>query len=100
MNVLTDEPGRATKPLTLVQYEAASALRQPLSLAPVLAALWLITCAPVVAHGQDSTSRTAPAGTEQTAPVATDRAGMRLSDALPLTSASPAPSHTKDSSML
>ena len=40
------------KPLTLIQYEAAPALRQPLSLAPVPAAPWLVTCAPVVAHGR------------------------------------------------
>jgi hypothetical protein len=40
------------KPLTLIKDEAAPALRQPVSLAPVPAAPWPITCAPVVAHGR------------------------------------------------
>jgi hypothetical protein len=86
------------KKFTHIQDDAPFAARQRFSLSPVLAALWLITCAPAVVHGQDSTPRTPPAGTERAAPAATDRGKMKPPDALPPTSASPAPSHTAESS--
>ena len=86
------------KPFTQIRDEATFAVRQRLSLSPLLAALWLITCAPALAHGQDSTPHTPPAGTEQTTPRATDQGRIKPSDALPQASASPAPSHTADSS--
>jgi hypothetical protein len=86
------------KPFTLIRDQSAYAFRRLLSLPPVLAALWLITCAPAFALGQDSASPPPPAGPERAAPGATGHGGMKASDAPPLASASPAPSHADDSS--
>lgn len=86
------------KPLTLIRYEATSRLRQSLSLAPVLAALWVITCAPVVARGQDSVSPTPPPASAVPAPPAMpDHGRMKPSDAPPATKDAPAPSRAEDS---
>jgi len=86
------------KPFTLIRDEATFAFRQRFSLAPVLAALWLITCAPAVAHGQDSAPSPPPAGAERAAPGATDQGRVKASDAPSVTSASPTPPHAEDSS--
>jgi hypothetical protein len=86
------------KPFTLIRGEAPFAFRQRFSLLTVLAALWLVTCAPAVAHGQDATSSQPPTGTERAAPGATEHGRKKPSDAPPVTSASPIPSHTEDSS--
>ncbi len=86
------------KGFTHIRDAATSAFRQRFSLSPVMAAVWLITCAPAVAQGQDLTSHTPPAGTERGAPKATDQGRIKPSGALPKTSASPTPSHAEDSS--
>jgi hypothetical protein len=81
------------KPFTSIRDEATFAFRQRFSLAPVLAALWLITCAPAAASGQDSPSTPPPAGAERAAPAAPDHGTIKPSDARPAASASPTPSH-------
>ena len=86
------------KPFTLIRGEAAFVFRRRFSLLTVLAALWLVTCAPSVAHGQGSAPAPHPTGTERDAPGASERGRLKPSDAHPLTSASPAPSPTEDSS--
>ena len=86
------------KPLTLIRCGAAFAFRQRFSHAPVLAALWLITCAPAVAHGQDLTPQSPPASAERAAPVAIDRGGVKPSDAPPMTKDSSTAPHAEDSS--
>ena len=86
------------KPFTLIRGEATFAFRQRFYLLTVLAALWLVTCAPSVAHGQDLTSFPPPTGTERAAPGATEHGRIKPSDAPPVISASPIPSHTEDSS--
>ena len=86
------------KPFTRIWDEATLAVGQGFTLAPVLAALWFINCAPAVARGQDSTSSPPPAAEARAAPVATDHGRMKPSDAPPVPDASPTPSHTEDSS--
>ena len=86
------------KPLTLIRYGAAAASRYRSSPAPVLAALWLITCAPAVAHGQDLSPPPPPAGAERAAPAAIDRGGVKPSDAPPVTEDSTTAPHAEDSS--
>jgi hypothetical protein len=86
------------KPFTLIRDVATFAFRQRFTRAPLLAALWLITCAPAIVHGQDSTSSTPPAGDEREAPGANDHKRNKASDAPPVPSASPTPSQTVDSS--
>ncbi len=86
------------KLFTLIRDESTFAFRRRFTLSPVLAALWLITCAPALAQGQDSASPPPPVGTERTTPKVADHGRIKPSDALPLKSASPTPSHTEDSS--
>ncbi len=86
------------KPFTLIRDEVTFAFRRCFCLWPVLSALWLITCASAVARGQDSTSFTPTTGAERAAPGATDHGRVKTPDAPPVTSASPTPSHTEDSS--
>jgi hypothetical protein len=86
------------KPFTFIRGQAAFASIQRFSLSHLLAALWLITCAHAVAYSQDSTSSPPPASAERAAPGATDHGRVKPSDAPPVASASPTPSHTEDSS--
>jgi hypothetical protein len=86
------------KPFTLIRGEAASASRQRFSLLAVPAVLWLAACAPYVAHAQGSTPSAQTTGTERAAPGASEHGMSKPSDARPVTSASPAPSPTEDSS--
>src|SRR5688572_22423035 len=98
MNYLKDGPRRAMNPFPLIRDVAVFGFRQRFCLSPVLAALWLITCASAVAHGQDSTPSPPPAGAERAAPGANGHGRIKPSDAPPATSASPTPSLPDDSS--
>lgn len=86
------------KLFTLIRDKATFAFNQRFSLAPALAAVWLITCAPGAARGQDSTSSQPHAGAERAAPGASDNGRIKPSDPPPSTSATPAPPHGEDSS--
>jgi hypothetical protein len=63
----------------------------------VLAALWLVACAPAVARGQDAATPSPRAGAQRAAPAAADRGGVRPSDAPPVARDSPTPPDAKDS---
>jgi hypothetical protein len=82
---------------TLIRDEAAFAFRRRLTLAPVLAALWLIACAPAVTYGQDS-APPSPAVAERPATAATDNGKIKPTEAPPQIRASPTPPQTEDSS--
>ncbi len=86
------------KPFTLIRDEAALASRQRARIAPVLVALWLVTCAPAVTRGQDSASPQPAADAARTAPGATERGATGPSDPLRATRDSAAPSNAKNSS--
>lgn len=85
------------KSFTLIRGEAAFAARRRFPLAALLAALWLVTCAHAVAHGQDSTTAP-PAAAERAAPAATDRGKVKPPEAPPEIRASPTPPRAEDSS--
>ena len=76
---------------------ASSAIRQRTTLTPVLAAAWLITCAPAFAHGQALVPTPQPAVAERAAPGAADPERVKAPDVTPLASASPTPSHAEES---
>jgi hypothetical protein len=85
------------KTLTLIRDGVAFALRRGFAHAPVLAALWLVACAPAAARGQDVTPSPQPADAEHAAPAATDHGKTKTPDAHPAAKDSSAPSHAKDS---
>jgi len=85
------------KPFTLIQQEAAPRFRRSLPRALVLAALWLIACAPFNAQGQDSTPSAPTVGAERAAPGTTDHGRVKPPEALPSARASPTPPLADDS---